>query len=379
MRTKSLPQGHLAYRRSAIESESPELYGYENIRYNLAESSVTDARLDALDVLLKDMLLWYGDHLGKPELRALIAAETPGVEPDDVLLTVGAAAALFIINTALLSHGEHALVLHPNYVTNVETPRAIGAEVELVSLAFEDGWRLDMDELARRIRPQTRLISLTSPHNPTGMVIPEADLRRVLRLAEEHDCYLLYDETYRDMTRGSIPPLAAGLSPRAISVSSLSKTYGLPGIRLGWLVNRDPQLMERFLAAKEQIFICNSVLDEEVAYQYLCKKAQFLPPIQEHIRTNLAVLRRWVEDNPYVEWVEPQGGVVAFVRIKPEVNLDLENFYRTLNEKYQTFVGPGHWFERDRHYMRLGFGWPSRDELAGGLDAILRAIQESLR
>lgn len=373
-----LPPGHLAYRRSAIESESPELYGYENIDYNLSESSVSDAVLDPLDVHLKDLVLWYGDHLGKPELRALIAAEAPGVAPDDVMLATGAAAALFIINTSLLANGDHALVLHPNYVTNIETPRAIGAEVEFIHLEFEQDWRLDLDELANHIRPTTRLVSLTSPHNPTGMVIPEEDLRAVIRLVEEKGCYLLYDETYREMTRGKTPPLAASLSPRAISVASLSKSYGLPGIRMGWLVNRDPVLMERFLAAKEQIFICGSVLDEEVAYQYLSKKDTYLPAIWGHIHTNFQVLQDWMAESRYMEWVEPQGGVVSFPRIRPEIPVDIDKFHRILIDKYKTFVGPGHWFERDRRYMRIGYGWPSKDQLIGGLQCIQQAIEESL-
>jgi aspartate/methionine/tyrosine aminotransferase len=178
------------------------------------------------------------------------------------------------------------------------------------------------------------------------------------------------------MARGALPPLAASLSSRAISVTSLSKTYGLPGIRIGWLVNRDPLVMERFLAAKEQIFICGSVLDEEVACQYLRKKAHFLPMIRQHIDANFQVLRDWMTESRYMEWVEPQGGVVSFPRIRPEVNVNIDQFHRVLIEKYKTFVGPGHWFECDRRYMRLGFGWPSQSDLEGGLQSIQQANKD---
>ena len=137
------------YRRMPIEIESPEAIGYGRIRYNLAESSVTDAVLGDLDLSLKDVVLEYGDHKGRPGLRQIIASDGDGVTPEDVLMTIGAAAALFIVNTSLLKAGDRMVVLHPNYATNVETPRALGAEVVTLPLRFEDGFRLDLDALER--------------------------------------------------------------------------------------------------------------------------------------------------------------------------------------------------------------------------------------
>jgi aspartate/methionine/tyrosine aminotransferase len=189
---------------------------------------------DELDLDLKGLVLCYGDHLGNPALREQVAGESSAITTDQVLVTAGAAAALFIINTTLLSKGDHMIVAHPNYITNVETPRALGADVSLLPLRFEEGWRITADAVARLLCPETKLVSLTSPHNPTGSVLSEKELRAILALVEEKGCYLLMDETYRDMAFGKRPPLAASLSPRAISVSSLSKAYGLPGIRIGW-------------------------------------------------------------------------------------------------------------------------------------------------
>ena len=364
----------IPYRRSPIEIESPEQFGYENIKHNLAESSITDQILTDLHINLGDLTLAYGDHFGKPELRKLIAGEAPNLHKDDVLLTVGAAGALFIISTALLKPDDHILVMFPNYVTNIETPRAIGCKVDFLRLEFENQYRLDMDEVTDRITPQTRLVSVTCPHNPTGSMISESDLRRLVEIVEGKGCTLLVDETYRDMSYSGKLPLAASLSPRAISVSSLSKSYGLPGIRLGWLVCRNAKLMETFLAAKEQIFISNSVVDEEIGYRFLANKAEHLQKINAHIQTNFAILKAWMAEQEDMEWVEPSGGVVCFPRIKPGAEVDIDRFYQVLNTVYKTFVGPGHWFESDRRHMRVGYGWPKADELRGGLENITKAI-----
>jgi len=367
----------MKYRRMPIEIESPEQLGYGKIRHNLTESSVTDMRLDQLDLDLGPLVLAYTDHLGKPELRELLAAEGEGLSPRDVLVTPGAAAALFIVATSLLKEGDHLVVAFPNYATNIETPRAVGCDLDLYRLAFEDGFCFSVDRLAGLVKPQTRLISLTSPHNPTGATMTRQDLESAIELAEKHGCYLLVDETYREMNFGGPTPLAASLSPRCISVASLSKSYGLPGIRMGWIITRDKSLQELFLAAKEQILICNSVVDEEIALRVLSRKGDILPPILERNRRALGTVKAWMSEQQDLEWVEPRGGVVCFPRIKASSQVDVEAFYRILNEKYGTFVGPGHWFGMDRRYMRIGYGWPRAEELAGGLAGISAALQEA--
>ena len=135
----------MKYRRMPIEIESPEQFGYGNIRCNLTECSVTDTSLEqmGIEIDLSRLLLAYTDHVGKPELRALLAADGPGLTAGDVLVTPSAAAALFIIATSLLSEQDHLVVVHPNYATNIETPRAIGCAMDFLDLAFEDGYRFD--------------------------------------------------------------------------------------------------------------------------------------------------------------------------------------------------------------------------------------------
>jgi aspartate/methionine/tyrosine aminotransferase len=368
------------YRRMPIEVESPEQLGYGRIRHNLAESSVTDAPLADLGVDLGGLVLQYGDHLGLPELRAAVAADGTGLDPGDVLVTPGAVTALFLVHTTLLEAGSHIIVARPNYATNVETPRAIGSDVSFLDLAYEDGWAVDPDRIAALLRPETRLVSLTTPHNPTGTTLDRATLDAVIALVERHGtARLLVDETYREMTFGEPLPVAATLSERVISVTSLSKTYGLPGIRVGWLVTRDRGLAEQLLAAKEQVLISGSLVDETIALAALRRRPTWLPAIRSRITLAFDITATWLAGNPRFEWVAPRGGVVGFPRVRPDgsARFDPDRFYPLLFERHGTVVGPGHWFEQPRTHFRLGYGWPSTDDLRGGLAALDAAFDEA--
>lgn len=366
------------YRRMAIEVESPEQLGYEGIRNNLAESSVADMRLRDLGVALDELVLMYGDHAGHPAMRALVAADDDALSDADVLLVPGAAAALFIVTTTLLGPGSQVIVARPNYATNLETPRAVGADVAFLDLHHDDAWRVDPERLRSMLTPETRLVSLTSPHNPTGQVIDQSTMREIVAMVEAHpQARLLVDETYREMTYGGSPALIAGRTERAISVSSLSKAFGLPGIRLGWIACRDRSLMERFLAAKEQILITGSVVDEAIGYEALRRRDELLPPIRGGIATALDQVRDWLAADDRFEWIEPRGGVVGFPRFRPDLNVDVDAFYTGLFERHGTLVGPGHWFNQPRRHFRLGYGWPTLESLAEGLANISLAATEA--
>ncbi len=351
--------------------------GYSSLRCNLTESSVADMPLANLEMDLNHLLLSYTDHLGKPALREAIAADAPGLDAQDVLVTPSAAAALFIVSSSLLEAGSHVVVMHPNYATNLETPRAIGCVIDHLNLSFEEGFRFDIDRLAALLRPETRLISLTTPHNPTGMTLTGSDLQAVASLAESHGCHLLVDETYREMNFSGQTPLAATLGPHCISVSSMSKSYGMPGVRIGWIITCSQELQETFLAAKEQIFICNSIVDEQIALQVLSNRPALLPPILARNQAAFETIKTWMKGQSAMEWVEPAGGVVCFPRIKQATSAEVERFYHILNEHYETFTGPGHWFGMDRRYMRIGYSWPTPAELAEGLQNISLALEES--
>jgi aspartate/methionine/tyrosine aminotransferase len=368
----------MIYKRMPIEKESPEELGYGNIRYNLAESSVSDFLLKDLSLKVGDLSLCYTDHRGKPELRELIIAGHDNLRAQDVLLTVGAASALFIIASSLLSKDDHLVVVRPNYATNIETPRAIGCSINYIDLEFEKGWQPDITTIEKAIKENTKYISITLPHNPTGTVLSRENLEGILKIADQRNIYVLVDETYRDLSFNDPYPLAASLSRNAVSVSSVSKAYGLPGLRLGWLVSQDEKLMETFLAAKEQIFITNSVLDEEVTFQFLKEKENHWKVIKQHIGVNYSILEKWMEKESRLEWIKPGGGVVCFPRVKNSGEFHSERFYDLLLNRYGTLVGPGHWFEMPDHYMRIGYAWPKTDELINGLESISNALDESI-
>lgn len=367
----------MLYQRMPIEAESPEERGYSTIAYNLAESSVRDLTLQQLNILPEDILLCYGVHRGDDALRAAIVEGDSALNVSHVLITPGAAGALFFVATTLLQKEDHLVVLRPNYATNIETPKAIGCEITYIDLQFDQGYRLDIAQIERAIQPNTKLISITTPHNPTGIIYSQEEITQLVFIAKNAGANLLVDETYRDLLlETTAPNYAAGIDDCVISVASLSKAYGVPGIRIGWIICKDLNLMEKFLAAKEQIIICGSVLDEAVALQIFKRRNEILSSQLDWARKNKIIFDAFMEESKYLQWNAPQGGVVAFVKIKDEISLDLSAFYHQLTEKYGTVVGCGHWFEQNDRFMRIGFGYPGEEEFKQGLLNIERAIED---
>ena len=230
----------MKYRRMPIEEESPEQFGYDRIRYNLTESSVRDRSLADLGIELRDLLLFYGDHAGNETFRDLVAAQAGGaaggVSRDDVLVTAGAAQALFIIATSLLDKGDHLVVVRPNYATNIETPRAIEADISFLDLTFEDGFRIDPEKLMALVTPRTKYVSVTLPHNPTGVMMSEADLRRLVGAGRERR---LPPAGRRDLPRDDLRRAAARggdarASGRSASARSARPTASPASAPAGW-------------------------------------------------------------------------------------------------------------------------------------------------
>ena len=358
-----------------IEIEAPEGLGYDKIDCNLSESSFADQRLSELGFGLENLVLYYGDHRGKPELRELIASDIGGYA-DDVLITPGAAAALFMVSTSLLDKADHMVVAKSNYATNIETPRSIGANISYLPMKFENQYALDLEELDNLITEKTKLVSLTYPHNPTGVMIDEKTLRNIIEIVERKNCFLVFDETYREMSFVPKLPVAATLSDHVISVGSMSKSFGLPGIRIGWVICRRKKMMETLLAAKEQILITNSVIDEEIAFRYLQNKEKLFPGVQQTIRRNFEILKNFMLNQEMLEWVEPQGGCICFPRIKETFSLNMKQFHDELLSTYRTYVGRGHWFEENDRHIRIGYSWETTDKMQWGLENILKVIDK---
>lgn len=161
----------MKYSRMLIEVESPEEYGYDRIKYNLSESSIADQTPGTLGLQIPDLKPLYNEHKGSSRLRELIVKGNDSLDKDDVLITGGAADALFIISTSQLSPGDHLVVVRPNYATNLETPRAVGCDISFIDLRFENGFHHDVSAIRSALRPNTKLISVTCPNNPKRTMI----------------------------------------------------------------------------------------------------------------------------------------------------------------------------------------------------------------
>jgi aspartate/methionine/tyrosine aminotransferase len=305
-------------------------------------------------------------------LRELIAHEGKGLQEENVVLTAGAAMALFIVHTSLLKANDHIVVLHPNYSSNLAVPRAMGCAISPYVLDINHQWELDIEALRHLVKPETRLLSLTYPHNPTGKILSEEKIVQLVSLAEQFNFYILFDETYRDACFETSYPLLASYHPRFITVLSFSKGYGLPGIRIGALICRDQKIMETFLAAKEMIHICNPPLEEAIAFHVYKQKQDYLAKINLDAQANLAILKTWLARENRLQVVLPGGGVVCYARIN--IDVDYTHFHRILMDEFSTLTGPGHWFDMPDHYLRIGFGYPDPEQLKMGLQNISAAL-----
>jgi aspartate/methionine/tyrosine aminotransferase len=350
-------------------------YQYE-IDYDIGESAIKTLDVKDLDIDLSEISLRYGYHRGRPELRECIVAQYPGLKEKNIMVTTGASEANFLVVSALVKPGDHVIVEHPNYPSLYEVPRSLGCSVELLTLNFEQDFKPDLNTLENKITPKTRLISLTHPNNPTGSMISGEELQSLIDLVESRGIYLLFDETYRDMASAEqILPAAAALSPRAISISSMSKCYGLPGIRTGWLASQDKFILDSAVAIREQVSISNNALSEEIALSVLSQREEYLEKARARIDNNRAVVADWMQKQKDFEWICPEAGVVCFPRTRRHIQIDNEKLYRTLAEKYRTFVVPGRCFEMNNRHFRIGFGG-DEEKIRKGLENLTKAKEE---
>jgi aspartate/methionine/tyrosine aminotransferase len=359
----------MAFKRMLIE-EWFDTYQFQK-DYDIGESGIKFKNLADLDIDLSQVDLRYGYHLGRPELRELIASQSDGLPASRIGVLNGAGEAIFALTAALVGPKDHVIVEVPNFPSLYEVPLSLDRDLTYFQLEFEDGFRPNLDRLKSLIKPQTRLIVLTHPNNPAGSVISRSELEELIALAEANHAYLLMDETYRELAFEPSPPLAASLSPNAISITSMSKAYGVPGIRIGW-VAADEKIIEQVCAVREQVTICNSALGEVIALEILRRKEWILDEVKKNMMSNYAILDAWMRTRSDLEWISPQSGVVGFPRLVEDIESD--DLCRLLVKKYRTFVVPGYCFGMPR-YFRLGFGG-NEAELRAGLDCLDKALRE---
>ncbi len=260
--------------------------------------------------------LGYTETFGDPALRAAIAGMYEHAEADDVICFAGAEEGLYLAMHVLLEAGDHALVVTPNYQAAETVPLSL-CEVSGVPLDSSDGWRLDVDAVAAAIRPNTRVVSVNFPNNPTGAVMDAADFRRLAAVCDERGIHLFNDEVYRglELDPARTMPHAADVSERGVSLNVTSKSLGLPGLRIGWITTRDRELRARLERAKHYTTICNSAPSEVLARIAIKARDRILERNRGIIATNVPLFDAFfAEFADLFEWAPPAGGCVAYPR-----------------------------------------------------------------
>lgn len=342
-------------------------------RYNIAESC---ARPLGLEELLRvaggnapSVRLGYQPSAGRAELRAAVAALYPRAGADDVLVTTGAIEANFLALSTLSAPGDRVIALFPTYQQLYEIPRAQGALVEFWRLRPESGWRPDLDELRQLLREPARLVVVNFPNNPTGAAVDRAFLAELAGLCRERGALLYSDEVYRGLNlRYQVgQPSAWEVAPgECVVVGSLSKAYGLPGLRTGWLL-APREVRRRAHEVRDYTSISSSALSEELALLALGARERLLALQREHALANLRLVEGCLAASEgRLSWTPPDEGVVGFVRYR--ARLPSAELGRRLVDEAETLVVPGECFGVEGHF-RLGFGYET-STLAAGLDRL---------
>ena len=315
--------------------------------------------------------LGYTEAPGDPALRREIARIYATVGADQILVHTGAEEAIFICMQAALSPGDHVVVHWPGYQSLYEVARAVGCEVSFWEAREENRWALDLDELRRQIRPATRAVVVNMPHNPTGHLMTDADQAALVEIVREHALILFSDEVYRESEYSPEDrlPAACDLDERAVSLGVLSKTYGLPGLRIGWVATRNMALLRRMAALKDYTTICNSAPSEFLAAVALRHRQDLARRSQAVIQSNLALLDDFfTRHTERFAWVRPQAGPIAFPRLKKD---DADDFCRRLVSEAGVLLLPGSVYDHPGQYFRIGFGRRNLPEALAALERFL--------
>lgn len=312
---------------------------------------------------------------GIAALRKAIAHRWGNGDPSRVMATNGSSEALFLIMTALLSPGDEIIVVEPAYHSLVSIAAGIGCRIVSWHLEFEDGFKPDIDRLRALASPATRMIVVNFPHNPTGVTVDRESQQAIVDIAETHGCFLVWDAVFAELSYGREPlPDASRLYEKAITFGTLSKAYGLPGLRVGWCL-APTEVLARCVVMRDYTTLALSPLVELVATRAIEQAERLLQPMVDQARGNLALLDEWVgRHEEHVQWVRPEGGVTAFPRLRHVA--DVEAFCHRLMSEHGTLLVPGTCFGRPGH-VRLGFGGTA-DELQRGL-ATVSALLTSLK
>jgi len=325
-----------------------------------------------------DLWLGYTETWGAPDLREQIAATYEQIEANNVLCLAGAGEGIYAAMRVLLDRDDHVIVVVPNYQSAETVPLDI-CEVSGVRVHQENNWRLDIAEIEAAIRPNTRLISINYPQNPTGAVMPREDLDDLIQLCRKHNIYLFSDEVYRgiELNEADTMPQIADVYEKGFSLNVLSKSYGLPGLRIGWLASQDRDALQKIERYKHYLSICNSGPSERLAIIAIKNRDKIHYRNRGIIRENIKALDAFFADFAALfEWQRPSGGCVAFPKYIGEDGV--EQFCKSLTEESGVLLLPSSIYHSElmstpTENFRIGFG--RVDVFKQGLEALRTHIQ----
>jgi aspartate/methionine/tyrosine aminotransferase len=344
-------------------------------RYLLSSSDCEPFSMQALLEMADEETrrLWSGLHLGytetpgHPALREEIAGLYQGLAPRDVLVTAPEEG-IFLLMQALLQPGDHVVCTSPGYQSLYEVARSIGCEVSMWRPDESRGWRFDLAELEGLLRGDTRLVVVNFPHNPTGSLLDREAHTALPALLRSRGIPLFSDEMYRFLEHDPdrLLPSACEMDTRSVTLGGLSKSFGLPGLRIGWLATRDREALDRVSRLKDYTTICSSAPSEILALAALRSRDRILTAQRGRVRRNLRLLEEFFEAHSgCFRWNRPSGGSICFPRV--EVVEDTYRFCEDLVRETGIMLAPSRMFHYGERHVRFGFG---RDDLAQGLERL---------
>lgn len=356
-------------------------------KFDIAESGILPLTIrELLDFLpadersavedqLLDLRLGYNEARGTARLRADLAATYDNVAPEQILVTTGAIEANYLLVNTLLDAGDHVISVFPAYQQLYSVAKAVGCEIDLWEIVEAGGnYHFDMDALEQLVRPETKMILINTPNNPTGALLSDDDLKRIYVLAESVDAYVLCDEAYRWLDIPGGEPLAQpmrNLGPRAISVGTFSKPFGLPGLRIGWLAATE-EIVKACWSARDYVSLAPGGVSDFLASVALRQRDKIVARNQAIMQQNLDYAEGWfAKHSELASWNAPRGGLLAL--LKYNVDLPSDVVANTLAADYSVMLAPGSTFGYEGH-LRIGIG-QSPEVFAEGLERTARCLE----
>lgn len=351
-------------------------------KYNIAETCVDSISMNDLFELTGEdkteflnrlcaRRLSYGDIEGLPEFRKGVCGLYKTLNIENIVPTHGASGANHHVFYSLISPGDRVVSIMPTYQQLYSIPESYGADVQILHLSKENNYLPDLEKLRRLVTPETKMICINNPNNPTGALMSEQLLREIVEIARSADAWILCDEVYRHLSQedGWCPSIV-DLYEKGISVSSMSKVFSLAGLRLGWIATHDMSVVKSCLSHRDYNLVSCGVFDEMLAAAALKHRDKLLERSRKIVRENLQILDNWVSSEPHVSYVKPKAGTTALVYY--DLDISSYEFCEEMYKKTGAFVTPGDCFEVP-HSMRIGYAYGKQD-LIDGLKAISEYI-----